>query len=196
MKSSILRAGVALACALGLAACGGGDGDLPLNGAVYNVTKDGLVLKNGGDTVAVTAPYASFQFAKFVSTDDQFDITVQETPTNNEECKVVNGKARANYYTIAQISVVCTIKQHPLVVAINGLTSTGLVLVNGNDNRTVDPNTPSVTMTPVLEDGPYGVTILKQPASQTCTVTGGDSGKGAGTVGSNGVKVPVVVNCA
>ena len=45
MKSSILRAGVvALACALGLSACGGGSGDLYLTGSVLNVTKDGLVL--------------------------------------------------------------------------------------------------------------------------------------------------------
>jgi hypothetical protein len=102
MKSSILRAGVvALACAVGLSACGGGDGDLNLYGSLYNVTKDGLVLQNnGGHDLAVTADnstsYTTFQFADRISTDDEFNITVKSIPDNNSECHPVNGKARAD----------------------------------------------------------------------------------------------------
>ena len=98
MKSSILRAGVvALACALGLSACGGGSGDLYLTGTVNNVTKDGLVLtNNGGDDTAVISPYTSFQFSNRISTDDQFNIEVKSIPSNASECHPINGKARAN----------------------------------------------------------------------------------------------------
>jgi hypothetical protein len=197
MKSSILRAGVALACALGLAACGGGDGDLYLSGAVYNVTKDGLVLQNNdGETVKVTAPYTSFSFPSRVSTDDRFNITAKEFPSNASDCKVNNPTARANYYTIAQISVTCTIKTHKFTVAVNGLTTSGLVIVNGSDRRDVAANTTSVPMNDVYEDGAYGVTILTQPTGQTCTVAGGDTGKGSGTMGSTDLSGKVVVNCA
>lgn len=198
MKSSILRAGVVtLACALGLSACGGGDGDLYLYGSISGVTKDGLVLKNGGSEVTVIAPYQSFQFDSRVATDDSFNIEVAKTPSNVDSCTVVNGKARANYYTIAQISVVCTIKTHKFVVAVNGLTGSGLVILNGQDNRTVAPGPNlKVEMNPVYEDGPYGVSILKQPTGQVCTVSGGDNGTGAGTMRDTDLNGKVVVNCA
>ena len=103
MKSSILRAGVALACALGLAACGGGDGDLYLTGTITGgVTKDGLVLQNnGGDDLAISANATSFQFANRVSTDDQFNITVKSTPSNVEKCYPVNGSAPTEWSSAA-----------------------------------------------------------------------------------------------
>ena len=197
MKSSILRAGAAaLACALGLSACGGGDGDLYLYGSVSGVTKDGLVLKNGGSTVAVAAPYTTFQFDSRVSTDDSFDIQVDKMPSNVEKCQVINGKARANYYTIAQISVVCQIKTHAFAVAVNGLTTSGLVILNGADRREVAPGATSVTMNPVYEDVQYGVSILTQPTGQTCKVSGGDNGTGAGTMRDTDLNGKVVVTCA
>jgi hypothetical protein len=200
MKSSILRAGVvALACALGLSACGGGSGDLYLTGAVYNVTKDGLVLtNNGGNDLAVTTPYTSFQFSNRISTDDQFDIKVKSVPSNVEkveDCVVNNGKARANYYTIAQISVTCTIRKRALTATINNLTGSGLVLINGADKQTIPAGTKTWSMAKVNEDGAYGVTVLTQPTGQTCTVSGGSSGNGAGIMGANETTT-VTVTCA
>ena len=198
MKSSILRAGVvALACALGLSACGGGSGDLYLTGTVSNVTKDGLVLtNNGGDDTAVISPYTSFQFNNRVSTDDQFDVEVKAIPSNASECHPINGKARANYYTIAQISVTCTIKTHPLNVTVNNLTGSGLVIVNGADRHDVPAGTATVAMANVYEDGAYGVSVLTQPAGQTCTVSGGSSGNGSGIMGSAAEGTTVTVTCS
>lgn len=198
MKSSILRAGVvALACALGLSACGGGSGDLYLTGTVNNVTKDGLVLtNNGGDDTAVPYPYTSFQFGQRISTDDMFDIQVKSIPSNAEECHPVNGKARANYYTIQQIVVTCTIKTHPLTVSVQNLTGSGLVVVNGADRHDVPAGTTKVDMAKVYEDGAYGVTVLTQPAGQTCTVSGGSSGNGSGIMGSAEAGTTVTVTCS
>ena len=197
MKSSILRAGVvALACALGLSACGGGSGDLYLTGAVYNVTKDGLVLQNnGGDDTPVTTPYTSFQFNNRVSTDDQFNVTVKSIPSNAESCTVNNAKARANYYTIAQISVTCTIKQHALTVKVNNTTGSDLTIVNGDDQKAAPVGTTSVAMAKVGEDGPYGITVLKTPAGHTCTATGGSSGNGSGIMGAT-EDTTVTVTCS
>ena len=199
MKSSILRAGVvALACALGLSACGGGSGDLYLAGAVVGVTKDGLVLQNnGGDDTAVVAPYTSFQFGNRISTDDQFNITVKSVPSNvatKDDCTVNNGKARANYYTIAQISVTCTIRKRALTATINNLTTSGLVLINGSDKQTIPAGTTTWPMAPVNQDGAYGVTVLTQPTGQTCTVSGGSSGNGSGIMGETEATT-VTVTC-
>jgi hypothetical protein len=199
MKSSTLRAGLALACALGLSACGGGSGDLYLTGQITGgVTADGLILQNnGGDDLVVPAGAASFQFANRVSTDDQFNITVKQAPPNASQkgCTVLNGKARANYYTIGQIYVSCEINQIALTVSVNGLTGAGLTLVNGSDKKDVPAGTTSVAMAQVSQDGPYAVKILNQPAGQTCSVTGGDTGTGTGTVGGTPI-TSVVVNCA
>lgn len=190
MKSSILRASaVSLACALVLSACGGGSGDLTLGGAVQNVTQDGLVLQNnGGDDTKVVYPYTSFQFGNRVSTDDQFNITVAAIPKNASECHVNNGKARANYYSIYQISVACTIKQHPLTVSIDNPSGVGITIVNGADKKDAPASSTSastsVSMSPVNEDGPYGITVLNPPPGYTCTVAGGSSGNGSGIMGA------------
>ena len=106
-----------------------------------------------------------------------------------------NGKARANYYTIAQISVVCKIIQHPLTVSIKNLTGSGLVIVNGDDRHDVPAGTASVDMAKVYEDGAYGVTVLTQPTGQTCTVSGGSSGNGSGIMGSTD-NTTVTVTCS
>jgi hypothetical protein len=198
MKSSTLRAGLALACALGLSACGGGSGDLYLGGTISGgVTKDGLVLQNnGGDDLTIAANSSTFQFGNRVSTDDEFNITVKSIPSNTSGCSVLNGHARANYFTIQQIVVSCTIKQDPFKVTINNLTTSGLTIVNGSDKHDVPAGTASVDMAPVYEDGPYALKILTQPTGQTCAVSGGDNGDGSGNVQSNGVAIPVVVNCS
>jgi hypothetical protein len=205
MKSSILRAGVALACALGLSACGGGDGDLYLTGTVYNVTADGLVLQNNnGDDLAIASGSSTFTFGNRVSTDDQFNITVKSIPTNASGCVVSNGSARANYYTIAQISVTCVIKTHTMTVAITGLkaTSSGLILLNGSDKKEVAAGaTTSQAMTDVYEGAAYGITVYQNPTDsatgtkQSCTVSGGDTGTGTGTMGSEDLNGKVIVNC-
>lgn len=195
MKSSILRAGVALACALGLAACGGGDGDLYLTGYIDGgVTKEGLVLtNNGGDDLVIPANATTFQFKNRVSTDDQFNIKYKTKPSNVEDCFIQNGSARANYYTIAQVRMYCVIKTHKFVIKLNGLTTGGLVLVNGTDRQEVPAGAATHEMAKVYEDGPYAVKVLQQPAGQTCTVS-----NGTGTMGSTDdpTNNNVVVNCA
>ena len=198
MKSSTLRAGLALACALSLSACGGGSGDLYLGGTIAGgVTKDGLVLQNnGGDDLVVPANATAFQFSNRVATDDEFNVTVKSFPSNTSGCTVANGHARANYFTIQQISVDCTINLQDLKVTVTGLTGTGLSIVNGSDKKDIAPAASQiVTMAKVYQDGPYAIKILTQPAGQTCTVSGGDTGTGTGTVGATAV-TSVAVNCA
>lgn len=197
MKSSILYAGAALACALGLSACGGGSGDLPLTVTIAGgVTKEGLVLVNqsNGDEIAVPAGAASVQFPKYLSTDDEFNISYKSLPSNVSACTFSNNKARANYYTVYTTvpTVFCTIKTHTLTVTVTGLTGTGLELVNGSNRKAVtaaDAAQP-VVIGDIPEDGAYGVTILNQPDTQTCTISGG-----TGTMTASGPGTAPVVSC-
>jgi hypothetical protein len=204
MKISYLRAGVAaLACVVGLAACGGGSsGQLLLGGTIIGVTKDGLILQNNkGPDYAPTASALAqssgqFYFPELISIDASYDVTVKAVPTNVTTCDVTNGKGRAAF-NVTSVLVVCHLKTHALhgnVTVKDGQPLTaGLQLVNGSDHVTVAANTNGSAipfdMAPVGEDVPYGIAVLTQPDGLTCTVTNGTK-----TMGTTDVN-DVVVNC-
>jgi hypothetical protein len=161
------------------------------------VTKEGLVLRNqsNGDEIAVPANASSVTFKQYLSTDDEFNIVDKTRPSNVSACTFSNNKARANYYTVYTVypSVYCTIKTHPLTVTVKGLTGSGLELVNGSDRKTVTANGGAdvvVPMAQIPEDGPYGVTVLTQPDTQTCKITGG-----SGNMSATGPNTTPVVEC-
>ena len=191
MKSSYLRAGAALACALVLSACGGGDGDLVVGGSFVGVTKPGLVLQNNGGSDLAIPPTANgsgqFYFPDLVETDDSYNVTVKSIPSNAQECKAVQNTGKVAF-NINTVGIICTIKTHELKGTVSGLTG-NLVLVNGSDRVTVAPGATTFTMAKVNEDAPYGVAVLTQPDNQTCTVA-----NGSGTVGANDI-TNVAVTC-
>lgn len=107
--------------------------------------------------------------------------------------------ATAGQLATIQVNYVCTLNAYPLTGTVKGLTGTGLVLANGSTSSvTVTPATNSTTsastgadvtfsLGKVYWNQTYGVTVLTQPSGQTCTVTsGGDNGKGAGTMRDSG----------
>src|ERR1039457_3508675 len=74
---------------------------------------------------------------------------------------------------------------------VTGLTGTELVLQNnGGNNLTVSASATSFTFsTPVASNGVYSVTVLTQPAGQSCTVT---TGSGTATANITNVAVACV----
>jgi hypothetical protein len=177
MIRSPLRAGLALACALSLSACGGGDGDVYIGGTAYGVTKAGLVLtNNGGDDLAVPAGGGPFFFPRRVETDAGYDVKVKSVPPNVDginDCVVTGGSGKA-VFNINTVEVRCKIRTHALTGNIIGLgNASGLVLVNGTDRQAIAPTGAEpqpFAMARVSEDLPYGITILNQPEGRTCAV--------------------------
>lgn len=192
MKSSYLRAGAALACALTLSACGGSDGNMVIGGQFSGVTKVGLVLTNNGGNDLAVVPTGTgtgdFYFSGLAESDDKYDVQVKSVPSNVQECKPFYNTGRV-VYDVLSIRIVCTLKQHELKGAVSGLTGANLVLVNGSDRVAIPAGATSFTMTKVAEDAPYGITVLTQPDNQTCTVA-----NGTGTMGANDV-TNVAVTC-
>lgn len=192
MKSSYLRAGAALACALALSACGGDDANLPIGGQFIGVTKPGLVLQNnGGADLAITPTNSGrgeFFFPELVEIDARYNVTVKSIPTNASACEVIDGSGRAQQYIPTRIFINCTVRQHELKGTVSGLTGT-LVLVNGADKVTLSPGATTFAMAKVNEDAPYGIAILTQPDNQTCAIA-----NGTGTMGANDV-TNVAVTC-
>jgi hypothetical protein len=184
MKSLYLRSGLALLCAVILSACGGGDGSLQLSGSISGLTKDGLVLinTNTGEKLSVPINSSSFIFTKLASTDEQFNVIVDTQPAN-AKCTASNNTGKANVYTAYYIAITCTNDPYTLGGVVYGLKSSGLILTNGPDTVGVLPNggaDVSYTFpTKVANGSPFGVTVLSQPAGQTCTV---DPTKAVGTM--------------
>ena len=193
MKNLYLRSAVALACALGLAACGGDDdGTYALQGAVYGVNTTGLVLQNNGGQDLVVEPNAnSFVFPQLLANNDGFNVTVKSAPANAQKCEVLSGKGTANAYNgTGNISVVCTLNPHNVSGTVSGNTTGDMVLINGSDRITVAANVSTFTFTrdnpadagktkigTVGEGNPYGIQVLTPPPGRTCTVE-----KGTGTI--------------
>jgi hypothetical protein len=192
MIRSPLRAGIALACALSLSACGGSDGDLYLTGTANGVTKPGLVLTNNGGSDLAVDQSGRFQFADLVETDSRYDVRVKSVPANVEkieDCVVSNGTGRA-VFNVTNIVVNCTIRQWDLGGTVIGLDgASGLVLVNGTNRVEVPANATEFKMARVSEESPYGVSVLEQPGGRTCSVENGSGIMQAGNVAN------IVVRC-
>lgn len=202
MKSLYLRSSIALACALGLAACGGGNDNLQLGGSVFGLLKSGLVIQNkGGPDLAIPAGASNFIFPELISSDSDFEVTIKTLPQSTK-CDVINGKGKSGAYSVFSVEIRCITASYDLGGTIRGLDSAGLVLINGSQRQTIPAGATSFTMTKFKEDGktpdsgqvpdgqPYGITILQQPAGRTCSVANGTGLMGATAVNN------VVVTCA
>jgi hypothetical protein len=94
-----------------------------------------------------------------------------------------------------QINYACSINAYPLTGKVTGLRGTGLTLANGSgvatvsvspalgtDNQPTGADITNLTLFSVTFATTYGVTVLTQPTGQTCTISGGANGTGAGTM--------------
>jgi hypothetical protein len=204
MKSSYLRAVTALLCAVILSACGGNNGSLALSGTITydppGASLTGLVLVNNGngEKITIEAGTASFIFTKLLAVDEKFDVQVATQPTG-AVCKAISDTANtgtASVYTVYYLGFTCTANRYVLGGAVKGLTGTGLVLANGADTTAVLPNGGADVKftfpTKVANSAQYGVSILTQPAGQTCTV---DSALNPGTMPAAADQLGLIVNC-
>jgi 6-phosphogluconolactonase (cycloisomerase 2 family) len=163
---------------------GGGGGSTPtsqtytIGGSISGVSASGLVLQdNGGDNLSVSAGATSFTFKTPVSAGGQYSVTITSAPANTN-CTATNAGGTVAAANVTNVAVTCTPITYTIGGTVSGLTGSGLVLQdNGGDNLTVasGDNTFSFA-TPITVGGAYAVTILAQPANQTCSVANGTGG--------------------
>jgi hypothetical protein len=181
MIRSPLRAGLALACALSLSACGGSNGDLYVGGSVTGNTKAGLVVTNNdGPRLEIPANTSSFVFPDLVGSDSTYNVKVVASPDNTVDpvtgCEVVKGTGSGKaVFNVTTVRIVCTLKTFPLSARIIGPHQGSLELVNGSDRKVVAPTDETVEIARIPEGAVYGVAVLNS-VGQTCTVANG-SGK-------------------
>jgi hypothetical protein len=190
MNSLTSRCGAALLIATALAACGGSDGSsLPLSGTINGMNRGGLILSNGGKQLVLATAVASFSFPDLLAPDTEYEVKVDQSPAG-QKCTPANNKNKINYYTYTTTVINCTTDPYPLGGTITGLTGSGLILANGDITAAPLPGATDFTFTTLIGNGfPYGVTVLQQPAGQTCTVA-----NGIGTM-PLGAKHDIAVTC-
>lgn len=174
MNSKYLRtSSLALLSAAVLAACGGGNGNIALGVTVSGLSKDGLVLQNGNDTVTVNAGGGVVYFPTLLATDDNFSITLKTVP-ENVQCTLNNGSGKINYFTQLQASVSCFNTPYDLGGSVTGLTAGVLVLANGSATVSLPAGTTTWKFPAQVPNAAlYGISVLNQPAGLTCTVANG-----------------------
>lgn len=201
MTSNFIRPALALALALALAGCGG-KASFPVSGGISGLAYDGLVLTTNGMDLAVPANSTTFRFANSLSYGDAYSVVPKSQPqhqtctvgafTNASGHTFASGSDTAGRLAVIDIGVSCSLNSAALGGSITGLTSDGLVLTNGSNGGTVAPAAAATTFAlPAVAYGvTYGVTVLTQPASNTCSV----SQNGTGQMGDAAV-TGIVVTC-
>ncbi len=151
-----------------------------LGGTITGLTGSGLVLQdNGGNNLPVSANAATFTFATQVGSGSSYAVTVLTQPSS-QTCSITNGSGKVASTAISSIAISCGGTTFNVSATLSGLlANTSAVLQdNGGDNLTVSANgIVSNFNTPVATGASYAVTVLTQPAGQTCTVGANASGK-------------------
>jgi len=144
-------------------------------GSITGLGADGLVLQlNGADDLALPANAQSFEFATPIAAGSGYHVTVLTQPVGLV-CTVNNGAASNINADIDSVQVVCSATTHHIGGTITGLVGAGLVLQNnGADDLTVSAGSSSFQFSSASAyGGAYSVTVLAQPAGQTCAVLNG-----------------------
>lgn len=175
MKSSFLRPALALALAAGLAACGG-TATFEVKGVIAGLAYPGLVLTNNGVDLPVAAGATTFAFPGSIEYGETYNVTVKTNPLQ-QKCEPAPAYQADTAGRLASINipVLCQTNAYEVSGKITGLTTDGLVLTNGSTGGTiaVAKNATVVAFPPVTFEQSYGITVVKQPAGQTCTVANG-----------------------
>lgn len=172
MKSSFLRPLPALALALALTACGGGKATFTLGGPVENLIYPGLVLTNAGTELAVAAGATTFAFPNQLDYGTEYEVEIKAQP-QHQTCSLARAHDTAGRMAEIQVFVKCDVNTFTIGGTVTGLTTDGLVLANGTlgGKVTIPKNATTFLFgIPVPYNASYGVTILSQPAGQTCTL--------------------------
>jgi N-acetylneuraminic acid mutarotase len=163
-----------------------------LSGSVSGLTAPGLVLMDGGRTLAIPSGSTSFTFGPVLSANTVYAVSVQTQP-EAQTCTVANGSGTVSFKNVS-VAVTCVAlppATYTLGGTINGLSGSGLVLSDGSTTVAVDADAASFTFGSILSaSASYSVAVQAAPVGETCTVAGG-SGTAQGAAVSN-----VVVTCS
>lgn len=175
---------VAVTCSLG---------SYSVQAAVSGLSGTVVLQNNAGDNLTVSAN-GTATFATALADLSGYAVTVLTQPAT-QTCTLTggdNGDGTGNISSMNEsVTVTCVTNTYTVSAAVSGLVGTIVLQNNGGDNLTVNANGTAAFATAINDATNYAVTILTQPATQTCTVSGGDNADGTGTISSMNESVTV-----
>jgi hypothetical protein len=158
---------VAVTCAPLTYTVGGTVAGLPAGASV-------VLQDNGADNLTVGANGA-FTFATHVNSGTSYVVTVLSTTPNTVACTASNASGTIAAANVTSVQVTCSNVTYTVGGTLNGLASGQTVVLqnNGADNLTLNATGTFTFATRAAQGAGYAVTVLTQPATQTCTVTNG-----------------------
>ena len=133
-----------------------------------------VITDNGGDALTLTAN-APFAFATPLASGSTYQVAIKTLPAG-QACSVSGGSGTVGSTNVTNVVVQCVNNTHTVGGTITGLIggTSGVLADNGGDLLTFTSNGPFTFATPVASGSQYHVTVVTQPAGQTCSVTNGD----------------------
>jgi len=151
---------------------------------------DSLQLTNNGGTPVTVSTNGTVTVASGVPVGTAYAVTVQTQPASPPQtCTVTGGTGTASFDV--NVAVQCVTASFTVGGTVSGLSGTLVLADNGGDSLMVTASGAFTFATKVASGSGYDVTVLTQPANQSCVVM---SGTGTGTVGTAAV-TSVVVAC-
>lgn len=144
-------------------------------GGLINGATGGITLAiNGGNFESFSIGTTTFTLATTLPDLTAYTVTVQAPPAG-QVCTVTNGIGTIAGGNVGNIIIDCTSNLFTVGGTVSGLLGTVTLQNNLGDNKIISTTgTSSFTFgTSIVDGNPYSVTVLAQPAGQTCTVTGG-----------------------
>jgi hypothetical protein len=203
MKSSLVRTGIAAALVAILAACGGKE-SFTVRGTITGLAYGGLELVNGSETIHPAAGATTFAFETELPYGATYDVKIPEEPLVppntvpvkknplHQDCKVSNGADTAGRLAAINVIVTCTTNTYSIGGIVTGLTTDGLVVINGSSQQRAISKPGAGTTgdytylftSPIAYGTSYGVTVFKQPTGQNCVVSNATGIMGDAPVGN------------
>jgi len=172
IESSAIRLLCCTLAAASLSACGGGE----VGGTVSGLgTGLSLTLNNNDADPLTITRNGSFTFAKTLSADSAYAVTVEAQPAG-QLCEVANGTGSLNAEadTVDNVTVTCT-RTASITGTLGGLVvGTAVVLRNGPTRLPLTGNGPFAFPGTVAAGTKYNVEVVTQPKDATCTVANGN----------------------
>lgn len=170
-----------------------GSNTFTVGGTVAGLAGTLVVTNNGGDARTISAN-GSFAFPTPIANGTTYDVKVKTPPAyppQTQTCAIVNGTGAVAAANVTNVAINCAANKYTVGGTVNGLTGAGLKLQNkGTDDKSINPPGGSFTFAAQVPSGSsYNVTIVTQPAGQTCSVT-----SPSGTIASSAIS-NVVVTC-
>jgi len=140
-----------------------------IGGTVSGLSGTVVLQNNAGDDLTLSAN-ASFAFATPVAEGNAYNVTVLTQPAG-QTCSTSANSGTVNGSNITAIVVSCSTNTYTVGGNVSGLTGSVVLQNNGSDDLTITADGAFTFNTSVAYGSAYSVSVLTQPAGQTCVAS-------------------------